>query len=566
MLDLAARIYYKVHFDIVRHNSSVNLLKDVIINNLAEWLNRKYPQKVSHWNWGQFADFGKFITDDYSLVANTTSFFDSPSLYWACKIDEYELPEIGDNQDQITVIERAPRIWTTEVGYEQKEADRATISYVVYYSDKAGFVGLLDEAPSINVPGFVRSLIYCNGKPFDCVMGSTRLSPIPIPVAVGTGHEFAKMLMNPERKVPVILSIPSVEPSKNEFPTKELARNVMGNALVYVAQNPAFAEELTYFLNHQFWCHTGQIRLYWPQSTSNSQRRNRYLREDQIEAIGTDAVIGIFRRVLSQDVRFYESQEMFRIEDCNELYRKSRANKLRLQYQEAQESIAHSQSENEQMRIIHDELLKLADEDIEKKAQEIERLTGELDEAKKQIWQLKGYNETLASEQERARKIIGSLDNLRDCKTMPKSALEVAKYFQQVFGDKIDFTDRGLRSLESCITKSEILWECFHAIATSLTDLYASNNPNIEQAFREATGWDMARGEGSTTRSNPNLMALRRDSYQGREIFIEPHVRKGNRDKASDVRVYFCYDIETKRIIIGHVGSHLDNHSTLNVQ
>jgi len=62
------------------------------------------------------------------------------------------------------------------------------------------------------------------------------------------------------------------------------------------------------------------------------------------------------------------------------------------------------------------------------------------------------------------------------------------------------------------------------------------------------------------------LMALRRDDYHGREISIEPHVRFDRSEKktgAAYQRLYYCYDAETRMILVGYVGNHMDNHSTL---
>ncbi len=150
--------------------------------------------------------------------------------------------------------------------------------------------------------------------------------------------------------------------------------------------------------------------------------------------------------------------------------------------------------------------------------------------------------------------------------SMPQTATDVAKYFQKVFRDSIDFTDRAMRSLNDCITKPEILWECFFAIANHLGKLYGENTPAIESAFKKACGWDMARGEGSQTRKDKKLKALRNDIYEGRPIYAEPHVRRGNDDNSNNcVRVYFCYDSITSRIIISYVGGHLDNFTTKNL-
>lgn len=568
MLDLAARVFYKAHFDIVRETEDLELLRDVIVADLSEWLKRKYRGSIRYWNWAQFAEYGNFDTENHRLLASTTSFRDKNSRCWACKIEEFE--DSPDDDDSVTTLKKAPRIWTTEVGFEQSSLERATISYVCYYTDKAGFIGIVDNAPINNTPGFVRNLIYCAQRPFHCEIGNTTLSPIPVRLSPGMGDQFAAIIKDSERKVPIILVMPSVVENTDtiQFPSRELAKNVMGNALVYEAVDSCTSEELTYFLDRSYWCLPGQIRIYWPEG-NNVVRRNRYLTADEIEAMGSESVIGIFRRVLATDIRYYESKEMFRMEDCDELYRQSRISNLRSQYQAARESITKEKAigaETQEQFELANELLALADEEKKDLQHRLDGLDANLTETKQELWRVKAHNEYLAHYQERARGIEASLSNIRNCSRLPTSAYDIAQFFKGVFCDNIDFTDRGIRSLSNCVAKPEILWECFFAMATKLIELYRSNTPEIENAFHIATGWDMARGEGSQTRNNPALMALRNDKYQGRNIKIEPHVRKGTKDNSPDcLRVYFCYDNVTDRIVIGHVGNHLDNHTSLSV-
>lgn len=564
MLDLSARVHYKAHFDIVRETDTLDLLRDVIVKTLSDWLKRKHGEDVRSWNWAKFAKYGNFDTDNHKLIASTTSFNEGNSRYWACKIDEFEgAPE----EDSISILKKAPRTWTTEVGFEQTEAGRATISYVCYYTDKAGFVGIIDETPKRTTPGFVRDLLYCAKKPFHCAIGKNNLSPIQIKLEIGEADHFADLIKDPERKVPLILVIP-LDANVDEafrFPARELARNVMGNALVYEAVGPDTKEELTYLIDRSYWCMPGQIRIYWPEG-NNVARRNRYLPEEVIRKMGSDAVIDLFRRVLAQDIRYYKSKEMFRMDDCDELYRQSRVRQLHSQYQElrsqyqaARESIAKEKEIGKETR----EQFKLANELFELADEENKALQTDLSKVKDELWKVRTYNEQLLSEQEHARSIENSLRSIRNCSTLPSTAKDIAQYFRQVFSDTLDFSERGIRSLDRCVTRPALLWECFFAMATKLIELYRSNTPEIEKKFQEETGWDMARGEGKNTRNDRECMKLREDHYQGRKISIEPHVRRGNKDNSPDcVRVYFCYDKISNRIVIGHVGNHLPNYTS----
>ncbi len=161
MIDLAARVHYKVHFDIVKRFHDVSLF-DEVIHSIYDWLHWKYKGKVTSWNWQQFRRYGDFRTEDFIVYAKTTSISDEKGLYnWACKIEEYE-PSQPYEEDQ--TILKAPRIWTTEIGFQQADNDRAIISYVVYYTDKAGFIGIIEKSPAPTLPGFVRNLLLAHCK------------------------------------------------------------------------------------------------------------------------------------------------------------------------------------------------------------------------------------------------------------------------------------------------------------------------------------------------------------------------------------------------------------------
>lgn len=161
---------------------------------------------------------------------------------------------------------------------------------------------------------------------------------------------------------------------------------------------------------------------------------------------------------------------------------------------------------------------------------------------------------------------LAALQAVRQIEEMPKTAVDIGMYFKQVFPEKIDFSDRGLKSLRDCTTKVETLWDCFHQMATHLADMYRVGSSDIEEDYKTRTGWTLKRGEGKMTRKDKKLMAQRIDSYEGREINIEPHVANGNKESDPDfIRVYFAYDGVTRKIIIGHVGKHLDNYTSKSI-
>ena len=89
---------------------------------------------------------------------------------------------------------------------------------------------------------------------------------------------------------------------------------------------------------------------------------------------------------------------------------------------------------------------------------------------------------------------------------------------------------------------------------------------DIENAFKECTGWELAPTEGSKTREISDMMNLRKDVYEGREISVEPHIKfpkSVQKTGAKYQRLYYAYDSQSRKIIVGYVGDHLENYLSL---
>lgn len=102
-------------------------------------------------------------------------------------------------------------------------------------------------------------------------------------------------------------------------------------------------------------------------------------------------------------------------------------------------------------------------------------------------------------------------------------------------------------------------------MGTILHPLFATGKGgDIVAGFNSRSTFDYARGEGMQTRKDAKLMALRKDTYQGREIDIEPHISSSNSDPSSDrfIRIYFAWDQESGKLVIGSCGEHMDNYTT----
>ena len=100
-------------------------------------------------------------------------------------------------------------------------------------------------------------------------------------------------------------------------------------------------------------------------------------------------------------------------------------------------------------------------------------------------------------------------------------------------------------------------------MCTVLYPLYRDGAADKTGEFNRRSRFKFARGEGPQTRANSKFMREREDEYQGRRLFIEPHICSsvGDPNSPQFIRIYFNWDEETERLVIGDT-KHLTNCTT----
>lgn len=103
-----------------------------------------------------------------------------------------------------------------------------------------------------------------------------------------------------------------------------------------------------------------------------------------------------------------------------------------------------------------------------------------------------------------------------------------------------------------------------YLMANDLADVFRAAQGNLkEEDAARVMGCEISFHEGSMTRKDSALMKLREDEYEGKAISVEPHLKlKTLKGEPEHQRLHFGYDPETKKIIIGYVGDHLESAAT----
>ena len=146
-------------------------------------------------------------------------------------------------------------------------------------------------------------------------------------------------------------------------------------------------------------------------------------------------------------------------------------------------------------------------------------------------------------------------------------ALKLADMFEKVFPSRVHILEEACKD---CITKPELVWQGLLCMCTSVYDIYSqgqgSGSPEVrlKQDQRVPSRFELALSEGSNTNRNAKLTRLREVPFDGRILDITPHLKAGHgKDSEDTLRIYYCWDSVTGKLIIGHIGTHLLNDTGL---
>lgn len=224
---------------------------------------------------------------------------------------------------------------------------------------------------------------------------------------------------------------------------------------------------------------------------------------------------------------------------------------LRSALQEVADSakMRHLEDRLKQKQADHDEalqLIKVAEEERDDRIRELDHVHRELDK--------------LALENDRLR-----ASKARDAFDLPTDLPEMIALLQSWYPDRVLFHQRAVNDAKARSTQHlkniktvKRVWSILQSIPTTLHGLvFLDGSSRLEQAYKEATGFELALREGEQTNDDPKLMAHRRVEYQGETVECREHLKLG-----PDLRVHIHFDRARRLILVGRCGGHLPTAST----
>ena len=557
--------HYRATFDVVPTQEGVNHW-EALIRTIRIWIAERIPDFTTLPNgpfykettWESHSSFSHIRTA-YCAGSGT----DETPEFWAVRWEN----ECNDFPKE--------RRWRTDIGVTATGDKHFQFHIETTYSIRPGFIGEQPSSPTPTTPSLVHRLL--NEKSWSGIVANGwKLSSEPIFLKPGELIKLPGLLEKKTRLNPVVFVSRTIDTGKTLIDPANLAKVLAGNAFVVVAADTADSNnEMECSFSYGFRCWDGMVRVYLPridfQDIADS-KRHRYYKADDIDRLGVQIVeehlvLGLVRQPL-----ILLRPAISSIDDVYDKLRQKRIAVLTAQEtavltaQEIDRKWKNWLTELDLLMVRNKDLTEkvyslefsLAEKDEQADAKDTEnaRLRFEWEQNKKRLAQ---SEEVVASLQKRTSVLAG-------IGTLPKNLIDVVEMMEKMHADKLIFTERAKKSArEYDGVEIDVAWNCLWAMATVLHDLYFGNEKkDIKKEFAQRTRFEVALAEGAQTRNDSRLMKIRKDTYKGRIIDIEPHVIFGNKN-GKMLRVHYWASQDDKQLVIGHCGDHLENFTSKSI-
>lgn len=546
MHDLNLNLFYETSFDVEAVGDEGDALWSLVMS-IRRWICGKWDKRgvqitsdVSAWS--KLKNVPSTLGDDGGVVRIESARCERESgeLLWGCKITETFFED-----------HRAPRRWCTEIGFSSKSFSRGTVSIVLSYGDRPGFLGETQDEPSPTIPGVIQTLL--RNPQLVCTSSGRRVDVAPTELCESDFPPFWEFVSNPCRTAPVVYVSPwlSSEGETNVVVDPSALALALGpSAVVFYSLDRKFRSRMRAGIER--WglrCENGQVRIYAERPRfleEGDGRRHRFFTRGEIESMGEERFIRLVRRALAQDVSFYEG--MTRVGTIQELVRRQRIERMAKEHAD------------ERVRETEDDLLA----DALTLERDLNEARAERDEARAESYAFELKCE--AFEHALASRGPGVSERV-ELEGWPMTPLRIGTLFASTFRDELDFTEKGWKSLDNCRSDAKVLWNALYDLCTIAHGLYGGDGaPEIKREFERRSHFEFCPNAGMMTRKDNHLMAGYRDTYQGRELNCEAHIKAGSKESDPGfIRVYFAYDAPSGKIVVSGCGAHRDNFSTRKV-
>lgn len=461
--------------------------------------------------------------------------------YWAARIDDADKSV-------------AQRTWITEIGINNKNENTVTFGCRLYCR-------ALGENPPYppTIPSVVRRIASAHSVTIDGRPLRTSAWWIDDQRTV---DQLVAFLLQPTRQRSVIAVAAPSAGNPPALSVNRLASSLIGTAHVaYVTEDASYL--LTESVGREFSVFSGAVRTYrtgfYPEADQPSAHplalydriTNWSMEDSSFEAFLVKRTMGTYlssRPILTELPSFAT-------------IRRAAAEKerTRLREQGASESelLALALDDNEKLRQELQEEKATSDSLVSLAEDERDQVQSELDLQRQIIHTLRGRIDGL----ETSLTISGNSEDVK----IPDDLGVVRSWCEQYLGDSVFILNRAYRGLsKSQFEDIELIYKALLLLRNHYVPTRRVGGIERRNAFEEAC---QELGLEESESIGRNRAGEEKDSYfadyAGRHVLLDRHLKKGEaRDPRYCFRLYFFWDQDDERVVVGWLPSHLDIRST----
>lgn len=458
------------------------------------------------------------------------------------------------------------RIWATKLDFPDRTVGQRTWSTEITISNigrATHFVAKLTNitraedppyAPSI--PGIVRTITSTLSADAD----GFSVSDEPFIADMNSISDFEGLLLNENRRLPII-ALSEDECGRTLTDARDILKRLSGAAHVVVI-NADVSWQLTRTYGSPFSTFGGASRIYWPNFDPENDDPFRHpLTKPSRNFDQSDFMDWLCRRILPSSFTQIEK------DDRPNGYVAVRS----LSAQKIREKSLHVDDQNELREIVailEEEIRSLS----RSRSDDSEAALALLEESEENYLSSEQEKAELAEENDRLRARVRSLSAQRTAAAAEQNdnALNSFDDFQtwcdENLGDHVEIKSRAIREtikhgtpeILSRVTETLLLIRDYYVPmrTSSTSELHKKFKAKCEEIGVEESACFSKKGDiknhiGYSTRSGT------------RKLWLDRHFKYGlGFDMRRMFRIYYTWDEDSERVIIGHMPTHLDNNNT----
>lgn len=462
---------------------------------------------------------------------------DSPK-YWAFRLKER--------------LKDTSRVWTTEVGISERELDEVIFGCRVICSQR----GNADPVPR-SIPSFVRSIAFTQNAYLD----GRRTAAEPWKVGNDEDvEELAAFLQSPQRHHPVVIfSIPegSSDLDATAVPVRRFIRRTVGFVhSVIITSNAAFA--LSDCLGKEFSVYRQAVRTYNPGFNTDVD-------------LPTDHPLATAERIMAWEDKDGAGFSDFLINQVLRITRpRDILEKEQPSFQQVKQVAAHCAREAASATGRTDmELLKLAEEELKAVKKEAEdsldlavQAEAEREQAISELRQMKASYLALRKRLDN----VSSEQSANSLSVKPKSLSDLEIWAQMHLSGQVELHPKAIKAANaSDFQNIELVYDALLMMRDMYVPMRRTGGIDLKNKFEQRLaelGLENSRCfmQENKARQYGGDYFIR---YQGTVCELDWHLKGSNsRDGRLGFRLYYFWDSEMERVVVGHLPGHLKNDIT----